>query len=179
MVAKKRGVIALHDAAGRMTHGLLSMHDFLPCQHRHIVHLHTRFQQRMEMIRHWSTYMVRKALCISRQGTKSMHALDGGAQQNCCQWKCLQRTIDISHWHSGVLFVLMTHQNEWWWRSVGCMNEWLLLWAWIHFKTTSFLYSFITMADAFFANKKKKKKPLKGFNANKIDVESVTPTVHV
>ena len=31
---------------------------------------------------------------------------------------------------------------------------------------------------AFFA-KKKKKKSFKGFNANKIDVASVTPTVHV
>jgi hypothetical protein len=39
-----------------------------------------------------------------------------------------------------------------------------------------------TMADttaAFFANKKKKKKAFKGFNANLVDVASVTQTVHV
>jgi len=34
-------------------------------------------------------------------------------------------------------------------------------------------------AAAFFANKKKKKKTFKGFNANKIDAKSVTNTVHV
>jgi len=34
-------------------------------------------------------------------------------------------------------------------------------------------------AAAFFKNKKKKKKGFKGFNANKIDAASVTPTVHV
>lgn len=49
--------------------------------------------------------------------------------------------------------------------------------------------SLATMADtvadsnsssaAFFAKKKKKKKAFKGFNANKIDVESVVQTVHV
>jgi hypothetical protein len=32
---------------------------------------------------------------------------------------------------------------------------------------------------AFFANKKKKKKAFKGFNANLVDVASVTQTVHV
>ena len=32
---------------------------------------------------------------------------------------------------------------------------------------------------AFFANKKKKKKAFKGFNANLVDVASVTHTVHV
>jgi hypothetical protein len=38
-----------------------------------------------------------------------------------------------------------------------------------------------TMSDtaAFFANKKKKKKAFKGFNANLVDVASVTQTVHV
>jgi len=36
-----------------------------------------------------------------------------------------------------------------------------------------------TASAAFFAKKKKKKKTFKGFNANKIDVESVTQTVHV
>ena len=36
-----------------------------------------------------------------------------------------------------------------------------------------------TASAAFFAKKKKKKKAFKGFNANKIDVESVTQTVHV
>jgi len=36
-----------------------------------------------------------------------------------------------------------------------------------------------TSTAAFFANKKKKKKSFKGFNANKIDVSTVTQTVHV